>query len=109
MEERMTVLYDARCSFCRRSKAIGEALDWFRTMRWEAAREAQGSIVVLRNGERLTHWRAVKTMGLHTPLVWLTVLPLLAFLPVFDPIGDRVYGWIARNRYWLSGDSCDRG
>ncbi len=77
-------------------------------MHWEPAPEAQGSIVVLRQGERLTHWRAVKAMALHTPLVWLTVLPLLAFLPVFDPIGERIYAWIARNRYRLGGDTCDR-
>lgn len=104
---RLTVLYDARCAFCRRSKAIGEWLDWFRTMNWQPAPEAQGSIVVIKNGQRRTHWQAVKTLALHTPLVWLTVLPILALLPVFDPVGERLYRWIARNRYRLGGDTCD--
>lgn len=105
----MTVLYDARCNFCRRSRRISEALDWFGMMNWQPAPEAQGSIVVVKGGDRLMYWQAVKTMGLRMPLMWLLVLPVIAFLPLFDPIGDRVYRWIAANRYRLGGERCDIG
>ncbi len=104
----MTVLYDARCRFCRRSRRIGEALDWLGAMRWQPAPEAQGSIVVLNGARRLVYWPAVKAIGLRLPLLWLLIVPVLAFLPFFDPIGDRVYRWIAANRYRLGGDLCER-
>jgi predicted DCC family thiol-disulfide oxidoreductase YuxK len=104
----MTILYDARCNFCRRSKRIGEALDWLRLTKWIPNHAAQGSIVVERAGERLMYWRAVKAIALRLPLVWLLVVPAVALLPVFNPIGDRLYRWIAANRYrWGSVDSCD--
>jgi len=105
----LTVLYDARCNFCRRSKRIGEALDWLRLTRWVPNTSAQGSIVVERpGGERLMYWRAVKAIAARLPLVWIAILPALALLPIFNPIGDRVYKWIAANRHrWGASDSCD--
>jgi predicted DCC family thiol-disulfide oxidoreductase YuxK len=103
----MTVLYDGRCTFCQRSRRMGEALDWLKLTRWVPNTEAQGSIVVEKGGQRLIYWQAVKAIALKMPLIWLLILPALAMLPIFDPIGDRVYRWIAANRYRLGGDHCD--
>lgn len=103
----MTILYDARCEVCRRSRRISEALDWFRKLDWQPNKEAQGSIVALDGEQRLIFWSAVKAIALRLPITWLLIFPAIGLLPIFNPIGDRVYRWIAANRYRLSGNSCD--
>lgn len=102
----MTVLYDARCAFCRRSRRIGEALDWLHQFDWQPNKEAMGSIVVMDGDRKLMYWDAMKAMALRVPITWLLILPAIALLPIFNPIGERVYRWIAANRYRLPGDTC---
>ncbi len=102
----MIVLYDARCGFCRQSRHISEALDWFGLIKWEPNPQTESSIVVLSGENRLTHWKAVKKIAVRLPLTWLLVIPSIALLPVFNPIGEKVYRWIALNRYCIGSNNC---
>ena len=102
----MTVLYDARCEFCRQSRRISEALDWFHQMEWKPNPANEDTVVVLRGNERLTTWRAIKAIAIRSPLTWLLIFPAIALLPIFNPVGELAYKWIAANRHRLGSNSC---
>ena len=78
------------------------------------------------DGRVSSGFRACKLMLLYNPAFYLTVAVLLAapgnaawaswwrrivvalllafFFPLFNPIGERAYDWVARNRYRFSSD-----
>lgn len=66
--------------------------------------DALESIVLLENGQRFTRSTAALRIARKLRGVW----PLYAFIVVPKPIRDRVYRWIARNRYRWFGktDAC---
>jgi predicted DCC family thiol-disulfide oxidoreductase YuxK len=110
------VLFDGECPLCQRSIRIVRKLDWFHALDYQNARavdQLPESCVAL-NPERL-----LEEMHLLTPdrerayagfaafrwMAWR--LPLVApfaaifYVPGVPWIGNRVYRWIARNRFQL--------
>jgi predicted DCC family thiol-disulfide oxidoreductase YuxK len=110
------VLYDGECPLCRKSVDILKRLDWRHILHFQNAR---GTESLPEAPEPLQMTRLLEEMHLLTPdrrrvyhgfgafrwMAWR--LPLLAaFAPVFylpgvPSIGQRVYLWVARNRYQL--------
>ena len=66
--------------------------------------DALESIVLLENGQHFTRSTAALRIARRLRGVW----PLYAFIVVPRPVRDRVYRWIARNRYRWFGktDAC---
>ena len=66
--------------------------------------DALESIVLLEDGQRFTRSTAALRIARRLRGVW----PLYAFIVVPRPVRDRVYRWIARNRYRWFGktDAC---
>lgn len=122
-----TILYDAGCRFCTRSKRLGERLDWLGRFQWTPSPQRMGAIVLLDGSAEHRGWRAVKRMALWTPATYLAaalaaalliafgLTPLLAlaapaatlaliFSPLSNPLGDPAYTWVARNRLRIMGE-----
>ncbi len=110
------VLFDGDCAFCQRSVRILKSLDWFKRLTTQNARDQERWPAA---AEPLSLPRMLEEMHLITPdrrktyagfsafrwMVWrlpLTVpmAPLL-YLPGVLWLGNRVYRWIAKNRYSL--------
>jgi predicted DCC family thiol-disulfide oxidoreductase YuxK len=93
--------------------------------RWGIAREALlDRLHLAADGRVAAGFRACKLMLLYNPAFWVVLMTLMAglpegggnwsrriltalllafFFPMFDPIGEAVYRWVARNRFRLSG------
>jgi predicted DCC family thiol-disulfide oxidoreductase YuxK len=127
-----TVFYDHDCGFCTRSKRLAERLDWLGLMRWvpSASSEARAAGIdpaqadramqMISGGRRVSGFHAVKRIALRVPITWMAIAAalwispwfalLFAFLlsPLFTPLGERGYAWIARNRHRLmKGGACE--
>ncbi len=126
-----TILYDADCGICTRTKQIVEALDWFGTMRWvpnnssEAAfsgipqEHLDHAVYFLRDDDSQRGFAAIQQIAARLPLAWIVAAyvvakkPWTAFLFVFllsplaSPVGEPLYDLVARNRYRLPGSTCD--
>jgi predicted DCC family thiol-disulfide oxidoreductase YuxK len=113
---RAMLLYDGQCPLCRRSVAILKKLDWFRRIDYrdardeanipsvipplQAARLLEEMHLVTPDGRRVYHgFGAFRWLAWRMPLLWL-VAPLL-YLPGVPQFGQRVYLWVARNRFQL--------
>ena len=111
----VSVLYDGACGICRASRARLEALDLLRRLVFvdirDSAAMARLPRVRMEDAERTMHtlapdgslalgFGALRRIAREGPLLWLA-LPLL-YAPGVAPLGERVYGWIARNRFRLS-------
>lgn len=125
-----TVIYDGDCGICTRIRRAVERLDWLRVLRWvpqqavEAAafgipaEDLQQRLYVAAGARRWGGFAGVKQMALRVPLFWMVVgasalvSPWLLlgwavlFSPLAVPVGDRLYAWVARNRYRLPGSTC---
>lgn len=122
IEPKAVVLFDGDCGFCQRSVRILQRLDWLgkldcRNARdpavWPAAeqpllmeRMLEEMHVVTPDGSR-THagFSAFRWMSWRMPPT-IPLAPLL-YVPGMLWLGNRVYRWIARNRYSLI--PCDNG
>lgn len=109
------VLYDGECPLCQRSVRILKRLDWLHRLRYVDARKDELPVlnpplqvhrlmeemhVVTPNHRRVYHgFAAFRWMAWRLPLL-LPVAPLL-YLPGIPAIGQRVYLWVARNRFHL--------
>ena len=110
------VLFDGACAFCRKSVSILKRLDWLKRLAYQDARDVehlprtaeplepqrllQEMHVVPRNRKRtFAGFRAFRWMAGRLPALWL-VWPML-FLPGIPWLGQRVYRWVAKNRYNL--------
>lgn len=125
--QKATILYDASCRFCNRSKRLGERLDWLGHFQWTPSPQRMGAIVLLDGPAEHRGWRAVKRMALWTPATYLAatlaaalltlagLTPPLAiaaiasalmvmFSPLSNPLGDPAYAWVARNRLRIMGE-----
>jgi predicted DCC family thiol-disulfide oxidoreductase YuxK len=116
------VLYDGQCPLCQRSVKILRRLDWFKVLRFQDARDVEhlpASAVPLDPDQLL------KEMHLLTPdrrrvyagfyafryIAWripaLLVLAPWLYLPGVPTLGQKVYRWVAKNRFGLV--SCHDG
>jgi predicted DCC family thiol-disulfide oxidoreductase YuxK len=110
------VLYDGSCPFCQRSVAILKKLDWLNKLDYQDARQTdqlprtdppldadelmKEMHLVPRAGRPLYRgFKSFRWMAWRLPPLWL-LAPFL-YLPGVPWIGNKVYLWIARNRYKL--------
>lgn len=110
------VLYDGQCPLCRKSVGILKRLDWLGLLTYGDARDrehlpasdapldperlVQEMHVLTPDGHRLYHgFGALRWIAWRLPLLW----PLAPFLyvPGVPQLGQRLYLWVARNRFRL--------
>lgn len=110
------VLYDGDCAFCQRSVRILKSLDWLGRLAFQSARDTDK---LPETTVPLDHQKLIEEMHVVTPgrdrayagfsafrwMAWrlpLTALiaPLL-YIPGVLWVGNRVYRFIARNRFKL--------
>ena len=128
-----TVIYDADCGLCQRTRAAVEALDWFRTLRWVPQQDPaalrfgitrqkleKSVYLVTPGGGRFHGFAAVKQILLRLPAAYVLAAAAvrrqpaaalagigLFFAPAFHPVGQIAYEWVARNRYRVPGSTCE--
>lgn len=127
-----TVLYDGYCTMCRACQRVVDRLDWLRIFIWipfqrpEADRFGvprsvlENTMCLARGSSRWFGFAAWKQILLRLPIVyvviagtalvspWLLMLWAAFFVPFTEPIGERVYQWVARNRHRIPGSTCQR-
>lgn len=126
-----TVIFDADCGICQRTRRVVGTLDWFGALRWlpwqdPAAldfgipRDAleRSMYLIASKGRQYHGFEAVKQVVLRLPVAYAAAglairkEPLLAvpialfFSSLFEPMGDRAYIWVASNRYRFPGSTC---
>ncbi len=110
------VLYDGQCRLCLKSVALLRRLDWrgvldFRDARRTASLPArdppldpeqlleQLHLVAPPDGRVLAGFAAFRWMAWRLPLLW-PLAPLL-YVPGVPSLGQKLYLWVARNRFRL--------
>ena len=113
---RAAVLYDGQCAFCRKSVGLLKRLDWLGLLRYQDARDAahlppsatpldtdrllEEMHVLTPDGRGLYHgFAALRWLAWRLPLLW-PFAPLM-YLPGVPALGQRLYLWVARNRFRL--------
>ncbi len=113
---RAQVLYDGRCPLCLKSIALLRRLDWLRVLVYvdvrdpdqlaacdlpiEPSRLLEEMHLITPGARQVLHgFRAFRWMAWRLPALWL-IAPLL-YLPGVPTFGQRVYLWVARNRFRL--------
>lgn len=116
------VLYDGMCPLCQRAVRILKRLDWFKRLHFQDCRDTDNwppSAVPLTLKALLEEmhlvtpdrkrapagYRAFRWMAWRIPLL-MPLAPLMYF-PGVPWVGNKVYLWIAKNRYNLV--PCDDG
>jgi predicted DCC family thiol-disulfide oxidoreductase YuxK len=111
------VLYDGQCPFCLRSVATLRRLDWLHQLDPQDARDEarlpatyppldpakllEEMHLVTPDRRRVYRgFAAFRWIAGRLPLLW-PLVPLL-YLPGVPWLGQRLYCWIARNRYNLT-------
>lgn len=109
------VLYDGDCALCRKSVSLLQRLDWFHRLTYVNVREQaqipddarlqpdrllQEMHLVTPDGGRVYHgFAAFRWFAWRLPLL-MPLAPLL-YLPGVPRLGQRLYLWVARNRFRL--------
>jgi len=110
------LLYDGRCQLCVRSVGYLRRLDWFGRVACRDGRDpanypptpqpldpqrlTEEMHLVTPDRHQVYHgFGAFRWMAWRLPPLWL-VAPLL-YLPGVPALGQRVYLWVARNRFHL--------
>ena len=113
---RAVVLYDGDCPLCRRTTSILKRLDWFGRLAFHNCRDAthipahtahldparmiaEMHVLTPERDSALSGFRAVRWIAGRVPPLW-PLYPLL-FLPGMPRLGQRLYLWVARNRFHL--------
>ena len=116
------VLYDGLCPFCQRAVRLLKRLDWLRQTHCQDCRDTahlppcaeplepkklleQMHVVTPDRKHALAGYRAVRWMAWRMPLT-LPIAPLL-YVPGVPWLGNKLYLWVAKNRYDLV--PCDDG
>jgi predicted DCC family thiol-disulfide oxidoreductase YuxK len=115
-KRRALVLYDGDCPFCRKSVEVLRRLDWLERLDYVDVRDADAmsDVGVALEPDRLLEemhlvtpdgakvysgFRAFRWLAWRLPLLW-GAAPLL-YLPGAESVGQRMYLWVARNRFRL--------
>lgn len=114
--DRAIVLYDGDCAFCQRSIRILRALDWLGRLEFQSARDTdrlpatvppldpaklieEMHVVPAARGRVRAGFSAFRWMAWRLPPT-VPIAPFL-YLPGVLWLGNRVYRWVARNRFHL--------
>lgn len=112
--DRAQVLYDGSCALCVKSIGLLKRLDWLHRLTYANFRDLtdtgdprlrperllQEMHLVTPDGRRVYHgFAAFRWLAWRLPLLW----PLAPFLyvPGVPALGQRLYLWVARNRFRL--------
>ena len=137
-EKQLTVIWDGSCGFCRVTKELLQKLDFDPLFHWRPLQSGVGdqygltkeqlrqALYAAGPGWLLRGYSAIRRMVIHLPLFAMTItaaialspgpqtrraivaLVLLYLLPISNPIGNLIYGWIARHRHeLLPGETCE--
>lgn len=110
------VLFDGDCAFCQKSVALLRKLDWLGRLAYVDVRDASQPVlqaphvatapltdemhVLTADGRDLYRgFAALRWLAWRLPLLW-PVAPLM-YIPGIPALGQRLYLWIARNRFRL--------
>lgn len=121
-EGKAVVLYDGECPLCQRSVRLLKRLDWLKRFHYQNCRDTahlppcaeplelgklleQMHVVTPDRRRALAGYRAFRWMAWRLPLT-VPLAPLM-YLPGARWIGNRLYLWIAKNRFDLV--PCDDG
>jgi predicted DCC family thiol-disulfide oxidoreductase YuxK len=114
--KKAVVLYDGACPLCRKSVGLLRGLDWFNVLAFADARDP-GQVpdfprpvepkrlleemhLLTPCGGQVHHgFGAFRWMAWRLPLLW-GLAPFL-YLPGVESLGQRLYLWVARNRFRL--------
>lgn len=113
---RARVLYDGQCPLCLKSLSLLKRLDWLRAFEYVNVRDADQRAAVgitvapeqllaemhllTPDGQQIYHgFRALRWIAWRLPLLW-PIAPLL-YLPGVPTVGQKLYLWVARNRFHL--------
>jgi predicted DCC family thiol-disulfide oxidoreductase YuxK len=113
---RALVLFDGDCPMCRKTSALIKRFDWRQRLEFHNCRDATGipphtahldparmiaemHVLTPDRTAALSGFRAVRYVAGRVPLLW-PLYPLL-FLPGMSRLGQRIYLWVARNRFHL--------
>ncbi len=114
--ERALLLYDGNCALCRKGVAQLKKLDWFGVLRYADARDREHlpatdpplnpgrlleemHLVTSAGGRIYRGFGAFRWLAWRLPLLW-PLAPFL-YLPGVPAVGQRLYLWVARNRFRL--------
>ena len=115
MTPRTLVLYDGACPFCLKSVDLLKKLDWLGALDYADMRQDppilsrlnvppeqlfdQMHVLPPNGGAALHGFDAIRSLAWRLPFLW----PLASFLylPGVLSVGQRLYLWIARNRFRL--------
>jgi predicted DCC family thiol-disulfide oxidoreductase YuxK len=110
------VLYDGDCPLCQRSVAVVKMLDWLDRLAYGNARDTDRlppsavpldpqrmleEMHLVTPGRRRAYagFRAFRWIAWRLPATWL-LAPFL-YLPGVPWLGNRIYRWVAKNRFGL--------
>jgi predicted DCC family thiol-disulfide oxidoreductase YuxK len=110
------VIFDGDCAFCQKSVSLLRRLDWFRRLTYVNFREPDNPLLkspllegaplveemhlLTPDGSRVYHgFGAFRWLAWRLPALCL-IAPLL-YIPGVPRLGQKVYLWIARNRFRL--------
>jgi predicted DCC family thiol-disulfide oxidoreductase YuxK len=110
------ILYDGDCPLCRKTTAILKRLDWLKRLAFHNCRDTAGipantahldaarmiqemHVLTPDRKTSLSGFRAVRWIAGRVPVMW-PLYPLL-FVPGMGRLGQRLYLWVARNRFRL--------
>jgi predicted DCC family thiol-disulfide oxidoreductase YuxK len=114
--DQAVVLYDGECPLCRKTTGVLERFDWFGRLRFHNCRDAAGipthsahldpartiqemHVLTPDRTAAYSGFRAVRWIAGRVPVLW-PLYPLL-FIPGMAKVGQRLYLWVARNRFHL--------
>ncbi|MBI2804875.1 MAG: DUF393 domain-containing protein [Planctomycetes bacterium] len=117
-----SVLYDGDCAFCCKSVELLKKLDWLGKLAFINVRDTAQPLlnappvtgaplleqmhVLTRDRLRLHGgYRAIRCLAWRLPLTWV-IAPFL-YLPGMTYFGQKIYLWIARNRFKII--PCEHG
>jgi len=137
-QPQITVIWDGSCGFCRVTKELLQKVDFDPIFNWRTLQSGVGdqygltkaqlkhALYAAGPGWLLSGYSAIRGMIVHLPLFAMTLtaavalapgaqtrravvaLTVLFLLPISNPIGNLIYGWIARHRHeLLAGETCD--
>jgi len=110
------VLYDGACPFCTMSIRFLKKLDWFGSLHPQNCRDTKNlppcdeplvpkrlieemHVVTPDRKQAFAGFRAFRWMSWKLPALW-TIAPLL-YVPGVPWLGQKIYLWIAANRFKL--------
>jgi predicted DCC family thiol-disulfide oxidoreductase YuxK len=115
-KEKAIVLYDGACPLCRKSVRLLRSLDWYNGLAFANVRDPEQvpqlpqpvnpqrlleeMHLLTPDGGNVYHgFHALRWLAWRLPLLW-ALAPFL-YLPGMESLGQRLYLWVARNRFRL--------